>query len=593
MAKAETPSALLARIAAVGGSGALAAGAVFLFIHYSAPDGHDVLDFARMLLVALSTFWIGWGASTAVLGLFAATPHRPWTDEMAPARGRTAILIPIYNEDPAPVFSRVAAMNASLVKLGLADRFDFAVLSDTTAMDVAAEEVVWFQRLLEATQGQGRMFYRRREANIGKKAGNIEDFVRRSGSAYDYAIILDADSLLEGSTMAEMVNRMEADPELGLLQTVPKIIGAQSLFGRVIQFCANYYGPTYSSGLALLQGREGPFWGHNAIVRMNAFAASCGLPVLSGKPPHGGHILSHDYVEAALLARNGWKVRLDPDLGGSYEEGPENLVEFAKRDRRWCQGNLQHRRLLMAPGFHMWNRFVFLQGIMSYLGSPLWLMFLIFSMLDASILTQPSYISMRLLPASVLAGWALLGGTFVLLTLPKFLIVLRGALTGENRRYGGTFKVIASVLAEIALSSLVAPVMLAIQTRSVFQVLFGLDGGWPATRRSESRVRLGQAWVATSWLVVAGSIGLVIVLALAPASLAWALPVAGPMILAPLVIAGSSRSNVSSDLFVTEQERSPSPAIRERQWILSSWMGESAKASLHMPAIPAGRTAQA
>ena len=223
---------------------------------------------------------------------------------------------------------------------------------------------------------EGRMFYRRRERNVGKKAGNIEDFVSRSGAAYDYALILDADSLMDGATIGRMALRMDADDELGLLQTVPVVIRAETIFGRLMAFSSAYLSPYFARGQSLMQRREGPYWGHNAIVRVKAFAASCGLPVLSGKPPYGGHILSHDYVEAAMLAREGWKVEVDPTLAGSYEEGPENLIEYAKRDRRWCQGNLQHRRLIAAPGLKFWSRFTFVQGIMAYMASPLWLLLL-------------------------------------------------------------------------------------------------------------------------------------------------------------------------------------------------------------------------
>ncbi len=262
----------------------------------------------------------------------------------------TAILVPVYNEDPVATFARIAAMDASLRATGPGDRFHFAILSDTRSDEVAARERIWFLRLLADTHGEGRIFYRRRTQNKGRKAGNIEDFIKRAGAAYEFAIILDADSLMEGATMVEMVRRMEAAPDLGLLQTLPTIIRAKSRFGRTMQFAGAFYSPIFARGLAMMQGRTGPFWGHNAIVRVKAFAQSCGLPELSGRPPFGGHILSHDYVEAALLARAGWTVRVDDDLAGSYEEAPENIIDHAKRDRRWCQGNLQHARLIFAPG---------------------------------------------------------------------------------------------------------------------------------------------------------------------------------------------------------------------------------------------------
>jgi membrane glycosyltransferase len=356
---------VLIRTVALLISAVLAAGGGWLFIDFTAPGGYDWLDILRSGLIVVSTFWLAWGSMAGLLGLFVLRRQGITGDPAVPPQGMTAILVPIYNEDPVATFSRIAAMNLSLGELGLQDRFHIAILSDTTSPEIAELELVWFEHLLREPGGEGRIFYRRRTKNTGRKAGNIEDFVVRSGGAYDYALILDADSLMEGATMAEMARRMDADPKLGLLQTLPKIIHARSFFGRAMQFSSSYLSPSFSRGVMLMQGDEGPFWGHNAIVRISAFAASCGLPELSGQPPSGGHILSHDYVEAALLTRSGWKVHLDPNIGGSYEEGPENLIEYAKRDRRWCQGNLQHRRLLLAPGLRIWNRFNFLQGIMA------------------------------------------------------------------------------------------------------------------------------------------------------------------------------------------------------------------------------------
>src|SRR5690606_2486316 len=231
-----------------------------------------------------------------------------------PITATTAVLVPVYNEDPAKSFSHVAAMAASLAGTSAGGRFDFVILSDTNNPLIAAKEAFWLARMRDEVGDSCRIFYRRRQSNPGKKAGNIADFIKTSGALYDYLIILDADSLMEGATMVEMVRRMEAEPELGLLQTLPKVVRARSFFGRAIQFSASYYSPIYAQGVAVLQGREGPFWGHNAITRTRAFASSCGLPTLPGKPPFGGHILSHDFVEAALLARNGWRVRIDPDL---------------------------------------------------------------------------------------------------------------------------------------------------------------------------------------------------------------------------------------------------------------------------------------
>ncbi|WP_159586074.1 glucans biosynthesis glucosyltransferase MdoH [Chelativorans xinjiangense] len=574
----------LRRILSLSFAITMAAIASFLAAGYFYADGVQWLDPARVVLLAISTAWLAWGAGLALNGLLSArgkrTPDAP--PQTAPAV-RTAVLVPVYNEDPAKSFSHVAAMTRSLDHLGIGGQFDFAILSDTNDPRIARQEEFWLDRLKGEVGEACQVFYRRRESNPGKKAGNIADFIKTSGALYDYLIILDADSLMEGVTMAEMVRRMEADPELGLLQTLPKVVHARSFFGRAIQFSASYYSPVYAGGLAMLQGREGPFWGHNAIVRTRAFAGSCGLPELPGRPPFGGHILSHDYVEAALLARNGWRVRLDPDLRGSFEEGPDNVVDFAKRDRRWCQGNLQHSRLLAAPGLKAWNRFVFIQGIMAYVAAPLWALFLVASIVAPAMKVIPDYFPVPgLLPVfprvEQANALALLTGVVGLLIGPKLLILLDGAVTGRNRRFGGSLRCFFSVVAEVACTSLLAPVMMMFQTRAVIQVLAGLDAGWPAANREADRVSLGEAWAASWWIVVAGSLTIGAAYRLAPDYLPYVMLVTGPQLLAPLLISGTSFAAAGLGrrfgLFATVEERVPASVMRLQEGILLRWRSD-------------------
>lgn len=522
------------------------------------------LDWVRTILLVLTGFWLVWGGMTGIIGSFA--PKRQPRGDLKRPEGKTAVLVPIYNEDPYETFSRIAAMNRQIVARGLADRFHFAILSDTTSLEVAAEEANAFEWLLREPDAPGRVFYRRRERNVGRKAGNIEDFVARSGGAYDYAIILDADSLMEADAMVAMARSMDLDKDLGLLQTVPVVIGARTTFGRMMAFSSAYYSKYFSRGAALLQGNQGPYWGHNAIVRVRAFASCCGLPVLSGKPPYGGHILSHDYVEAALLARGGWKVVVDPEIAGSYEQGPENLIEYAKRDRRWCQGNLQHRRLLAAPGLKFWSRFTFLQGIMAYVVSPLWLLLLVAS-LGASLVPDNGGDRWGVSP------WAIAAGVAVTLLLPKFAILLRGAFDGTNRLFGG-WRVIPSVFAEILLSTIIAPALLAFQSRAVFQILFGFDGGWPATERDARSVSLRTAFEASWWITIV-AIGAIAFMAMAgPDFLPWLLPVAVPALLAPVIIWASSLGEEQADkawLYAAPSELAPTPIIAEADAILVQW----------------------
>lgn len=574
MSKAPTPSAATRRLRATALICALlAAGlAAGLLAEAVIIDGVDAMDIVRSGLIFITTAWLAWGAALAFTGL-PPERHRD-APQMQEPQPRTVILVPICNEDPVETFARIAAMDHSVREAGV--QADFAILSDTRDPVACKAEREAFARLREATGGQDRIFYRRRTDNRGRKAGNVEEFFRTSGAAYDLAVILDADSLMEGETIRTMIAKMQADPELGLLQTLPKIVSARSFFGRAMQFSAAFHAPVFTRGLARMQGVTGPFWGHNAIVRVRAFAQSCALPELSGRPPFGGHILSHDYVEAALLARNGWKVEVDGTIGGSYEEGPENVLSFAKRDRRWCQGNLQHSRLLVAPGLAPWSRFVFLQGIFAYLVSLLWAGFLIASVIAAIYTPEPDYFpdTYQLFPVfpddrtRELTALAL--GIVGLLILPKFAILAEAALTRRVKGFGGTIRAFLSVVTEILLTSILAPIMMLYQSRAVLQVFFGQDGGWPANARGEGRLSLAQSLRAGLWLTITGIVTFGATFWFAPALAPWLLPVCLPMMAAPLVIAWSSRGS-GRFLFAVPEETETPPVLAAYRTVLDHW----------------------
>lgn len=563
------------RSLAVGLSLVAGLGAFVLFLQFGDADGLDTLDILRALLILISTLWLAWGAIQALIGLTSFS-HPPAHDPAAPIRGRTVILMPVYNEDPLATFSRVAAMEASLRETGDPAQIHFAILSDTRNETIARRELVLFKHLVEDRNGMGRFFYRRRENNVGKKAGNIEDFITRSGGAYDFAVILDADSLMEGTTILSMIRRMEAEERLGLLQTLPKVIRARSRFGRAMQFSASFFSPIFARGLAMMQGETGPFWGHNAIVRVRAFAESCGLPALRGKPPFGGHVMSHDYVEAAMLARAGWIVRLDDDLGGSFEEGPENIVDHAKRDRRWCQGNLQHSRIIGAPGLRAWSRFVFAQGIMAYIAPLFWLGFILASIAAPILAPPPDYFPIPYWPfpyfppSEASKAISLAIGIFGLLLLPKILIATRAAFTGRANGFGGARLAFLSTLGELAFSSLTAPVLLMYATRSVFQVLLGRDGGWPTNNRGDGTLTLGESFAASHWIVTIGAVGLAATWAFAPGLLLWLLPVGVPMIFAPALLRWSSLPS-KGRLMGVPTEYAPAPVMVLHDQILERW----------------------
>jgi len=563
------------RSLAVGLSLVAGLGAFVLFLQFGDADGLDTLDILRALLILISTLWLAWGAIQALIGL-TSFAHPPAHDPAAPIRGRSVILMPVYNEDPLATFSRVAAMETSLRETGDPAQIHFAILSDTRNETIARRELVLFKHLVEDRNGMGRFFYRRRENNVGKKAGNIEDFITRSGGAYDYAVILDADSLMEGTTILSMIRRMEAEERLGLLQTLPKVIRARSRFGRAMQFSASFFSPIFARGLAMMQGETGPFWGHNAIVRVRAFAESCGLPALRGKPPFGGHVMSHDYVEAAMLARAGWIVRLDDDLGGSFEEGPENIVDHAKRDRRWCQGNLQHSRIIGAPGLRAWSRFVFAQGIMAYIAPLFWLGFILASIAAPILAPPPDYFPIPYWPfpyfppSEASKAISLAIGIFGLLLLPKILIATRAAFTGRANGFGGARLAFLSTLGELAFSSLTAPVLLMYATRSVFQVLLGRDGGWPTNNRGDGTLTLGESFAASHWIVTIGAVGLAATWAFAPGLLLWLLPVGVPMIFAPALLRWSSLPS-KGRLMGVPTEYAPAPVMVLHDQILERW----------------------
>lgn len=550
-------------------------GAFVLFLQFGDADGLDALDVVRALLILISTLWLAWGAVQALIGL-TSVARPPAYDPKALIRGRTCILMPVYNEDPLATFSRVAAMEASLKATGDPAEIHFAILSDTRNETIARRELVLFKHLVLDRDGLGRFFYRRRENNTGKKAGNIEDFVTHSGGAYDFAVILDADSLMEGETILSMIRRMEAEPRLGLLQTLPKVIRARSRFGRAMQFSAAFFSPVFARGLAMMQGETGPFWGHNAIVRVRAFAESCGLPPLRGKPPFGGHVMSHDYVEAALLARAGWIVRLDDDLEGSFEEGPENIVDHAKRDRRWCQGNLQHSRIIGAPGLRPWSRFVFAQGIMAYIAPLFWLGFILASIAAPLLAPPPDYFPEPgwpfpyFPPSEASKAIGLFIGIFVLLLLPKILIAARAAISGRAQGFGGAGLAFLSTLAELVLSSLTAPVLLMYSTRSVLQVLQGRDGGWPTNNRGDGTLGWRDAFAASWWIVLIGFVGLAATWVFAPGLLLWLLPVGVPMVLGPALLRWTSLPSRGRIMGVPT-EYAPAPVMQLHDAILERW----------------------
>ncbi|HZZ33471.1 MAG TPA: glucans biosynthesis glucosyltransferase MdoH [Phenylobacterium sp.] len=474
------------------------------------------------------------------------SPHPPLPTQ------RTALLMPLYNENAGAAFARLAALDASLARLGASDAFDIFVLSDSTREDCAAAEVAAYgaHRLVS----HSRLYMRRRPQNTERKAGNIAEWVRRFGGAYAFMVVLDADSTMAGETLLRLVDAMERRPGVGLIQTAPTITGATTLIARMSQFGVRMYGRVAAAGLAWWAGSEASYWGHNAIVRTRAFAASCGLPILEGVKPFGGHVLSHDVIEAALLRRAGWAVHVTAALDGSCEETPPTLLDFIQRDHRWCQGNLQHLRLIGAKGLHPLSRAQLGMGCMAYLASPLWFAGLAIGL--ALQLEHPVdwtsfwyFLNPRFTPfmlTSVLSGVLLIG--------PKILgCVLVLSRPGERRAFGGAAAVLKGMGTEILLSAALAPVLMVANTKAVLQTLQGRDIGWRPQQRDAVGVAWRDAFRAMSWQMTAG-LGFVAALCFRPDLSICFAPIVLPLLLAAPLAVFTSRRSAMADLLRTPDD---------------------------------------
>jgi membrane glycosyltransferase len=488
------------RVLVLGGAMALACAAIYQMSRVLEIGGMTPVEVVLLVLFSLTFSWVGLTLVTAVAGLAVRiSRRRPDPDpDLAPVEGKTAVVMPAYNEQPERIFAAIETMALEVARLGSGDRFDWFILSDTTDPDVALKEEAAFFEIRRRLCGIAPVYYRRRRKNVARKPGNIADFCKRWGGAYDYMLVLDADSAMEGETIVELARRMDRNPRAGIIQTVPRLVAGRTLLSRLQQFAGCAYGASLAAGLAWWTGTEGNYWGHNAILRMTAFTAAAGLPMLDGKPPFGGHILSHDFVEAALIRRAGWSILIADDLDGSYEEGPPSIADLATRDRRWCQGNLQHARLIGAPGLHWVSRFHLFTGIMSYVASPLWLSLILAGLaLGAQArFTQPDYFpdDFNLFPTwpvidSTEALW-LLGLTMGVVFAVKMIGWID--LTMDARRNSGRGLRGPSIVLELVLSALLAPVLMVIQTGLVFSILSGSDRGWSAQRREAGSQRLAS-----------------------------------------------------------------------------------------------------
>jgi membrane glycosyltransferase len=466
-----------------------------------------------------------------------------------PITTKSAVIMPVYNEDTLRVIAGFEATLRSLEKTGELEHFDFFLLSDTTNLTIAQAELNAWQQLTERLGAlSSKVFYRRREKNLHRKVGNISEFCQRWGANYEHMIVLDADSIMTGDCLVKMVRAMQTMPNAGLIQTVPIPVRQTTFFGRFVQFAAVLYSPMLATGLAFWQTDAANYWGHNAIIRIRAFMEHCGLPKLPGQAPFGGEILSHDFVEAAMLRRAGWDVILLADLEGSYEEVPCNIIDYAKRDRRWVQGNIQHLGILDTKDLHPISRMHFTLGALAYVTSWIWLLMLGLSTADAIIRAINSNVyftaAYQLYPSWPIAKneeiIALVLLTTALLMGPKCLGALV-TIVHRRKQFGGARAIIKGVIVESIFAVLIAPIMMVYHAYFVVSVLLGFKVNWDSQNREGRLLPWSESFARTSRMTITAIIWGSLTYIYAPIFFWWLIPVLTGLILAaPLVRYSSS-----------------------------------------------------
>ncbi|AWN48335.1 glucans biosynthesis glucosyltransferase MdoH [Methylobacterium terrae] len=546
------------------------------------PDGP--LEAAVLVLFCLAMAWqsyIAWqyvyGAVAAGLGprvMSAVERQAAETAPQATGRSRTAAVVAIHAEDAAAVFAAIRVMARSLARTGGDGRdLDIFVLSDTRDADIAAAEEREFARIQawRETAGPGlpAVRYRRRQENTGRKAGNIGEFCETYGQAYDFMIVLDADSLMTGAAMRRLVRLMEENPAVGLIQTVSYAAGRDTLFARIQQFAVRLYAPLSIRALETWQGPDGGYWGHNAILRIAAFAANAELPVLPGRAPLGGEILCHDTVEGAFLRRAGWELRLLPEEPGTWEEMPTNLTDLLGRERRWCQGNLQHLGIIRLPGLTAGSRWHLGAGILSYLASPVWVAFLALGTWQAIRSGDLGLLAYRLAgegpAAAILASLSL-----AVLALPKLLSLGHVLVSPERRAaFGGTRSLLVSAALEQALWVLLWPVMTLFNAGAVATTFAGRVVRWDTQVRDDRRVPWSEACrLQADSLVAGGLMAAALAYAGDPLLALWMAPLVLALLASPALSVLTSRSDLGQaarrrGLFLTIDDTAQAPELRD------------------------------
>jgi membrane glycosyltransferase len=564
---------------------------VYIMYDILSANGVTLLEAIILVLFAISFCWISvafWsGAFGFVLQMLRIDPltlksTKQLITDTSPLKSRTAVIMPVYNEDTHRVIAGFEATLRSLEKTGELAHFDFFLLSDTTNLNVAQAELDhWAQFTERLGDLRQQVFYRRRAKNSSRKVGNIAEFCQRWGSNYENMIVLDADSIMNGECLVKMVRAMQVNPRVGLIQTIPIPVRQTTFFGRFVQFAAVLYSPMLATGLAFWQTDAANYWGHNAIIRVKAFMDHCGLPSLKAKAPFGGDILSHDFVEAALLRRAGWDVFLLAELEGSYEEVPCNIIDYAKRDRRWVQGNIQHLGILDTDSLHPISRLHFLLGATAYITSLIWLLMLVLSTADAVVRAVNSNVYFtdvyQLYPNWPIAKTGLIIAlillTTVLLMGPKFLGILV-ALCHRRRQFGGARAIIKGAFIETLFAVLIAPIMMIYHAYFVISVLLGFKVNWDSQDREGRLLPWGESIARTSRMTLTAIAWGAITYIYAPIFFWWLLPVLTGLVLSgPIVRYSSSldwgRSMREHNVFLSPDETEEDPVLTQLRELLA------------------------
>ncbi len=541
-----------------------------------------LLEYGQIALYGLLSGWVVTGFVTALMGFYVsvrgdkyALSAKQVVDHPMNPEARTAIIMPICNEDVATVFAGLRATCESVANTGHAKQFDVFVLSDSYNPEIAkAERAAWEELRAALAQTfadspnkpQVEVYYRLRTRRTHRKAGNVADFCRRWGKDYRYMVVLDADSVMSGDCLTSMVKLMEANPTAGIIQTATQAIGHVTLHARAQQFASRVTGRLFTLGMQFWQLGESHYWGHNAIIRVAPFMEHCALAPIKGTGGMSGGIMSHDFVEAALMRRAGYHVWLVSDLVGSYEQQPPDLLAELQRDRRWCQGNLQNARLMAEPGIHPVHRAMFVTGTMAYVSAPLWLAFMTLG--TALWLTGSRLIeNWSVLPMELAGLWI---WTLCLLFLPRLLGVAAVFMRGEQKNFGGAFSLFKSAALESVMAIVQAPVRMLAHSLFVIVALTGIKLDWKSPPREAAAVPWSEAFnrlAPMSGLIVVLACGVALIDA---SALVWLMPVGLPLLLAIPMAVLTSRIDVGSVMrerhYLLIPEESRSPAVLRRAW---------------------------